>query len=163
MSKVVLVDPVCERCVGLRSLLEYHGFEVECHETAEEFLQDLADGRIPDCLVVSLELFGMDGLELQEELLSIGHEIPVVFMAKDAGIQDFRRAVENGAIGWYEDDFSVRALLLRVQEATTGVRFSEVSYRHRLANQGTRRAEEPPMPENELGGLELIACPHIVF
>ena len=120
MSKVVFVDPVEERCVGLRSLLEHYGFGVECYATAEPFLKDLADGQTPSCLVVSLELAGMDGLELQEELLSTGREIPVVFLAEDAEVRHFRRAVENGAVGWFEGDFCDQAFFSRVREAVYG-------------------------------------------
>ena len=64
---------------SLPDLLRELGYDARAFAAAEEFL---ASGCISqtDCLVLDVAMPGMSGPELQRELVSRGHEVPVIFI-----------------------------------------------------------------------------------
>src|SRR4051812_45554294 len=64
---------------ALRRLISSSGLGVELFASANEFLQRGALVR-PACILLDLNMPGMNGLELQEELHARGVVIPVVFL-----------------------------------------------------------------------------------
>jgi len=64
---------------ALRRLLSSSGFAVELFESASEFLARNVCSR-PACILLDLNMPGMSGLELQQELHARGVTIPVVFL-----------------------------------------------------------------------------------
>ena len=74
-------DPLVLR--ALRSLLRIRGFEPRTFESAGEFLDALPDGA-PECMILDLQMPGLTGLELLQELVRRGIEIPtIVITAQD--------------------------------------------------------------------------------
>ena len=67
---------------------------VECYGSAEDFLQRI-DASRPGCLVLDMVLPGMDGLELQERLITHGCSRPVVFLASIADVPQAVRAMKE--------------------------------------------------------------------
>jgi FixJ family two-component response regulator len=62
---------------ALSSLLSSFGLRVEAFASAGEYLQFVKPD-VPGCLILDLELPGMNGLELQQELAG-GDSPPIVF------------------------------------------------------------------------------------
>jgi FixJ family two-component response regulator len=79
MTRIGLVDddPSVRRAVS--RLLRSHGYECVAYESAETAL---ADPDLPnlDCLVLDIELLGMDGFDLRDRLRDRGARIPHVFL-----------------------------------------------------------------------------------
>lgn len=71
--------------------------EAEAFASAEEFLQQYAEGR-PGCVVADLRMSGMSGLELQERLLARGIALPFVLLTAYARTPVTVRAVQSGAV-----------------------------------------------------------------
>ena len=114
---VLIVDDNAKRVDGLATALRVDGIVAEAYQTAEAFLANVS--LVPDqrtCLVVSHNLPGMTGLELQQYLRQHGITIPVVFIAEDALASTFVQAARAGAVGFFEGSFDDSALLTRVQE-----------------------------------------------
>ena len=74
---VVDDDPAVLR--ALSRLLRSHAFRARSFGS-EEFLAALPDG-LPICLIVDLQMPEMNGLELQQHLVSNGIEIPTILIS----------------------------------------------------------------------------------
>lgn len=64
---------------SLSRLLKAAGFQSAVFRSAEAFLADPQHPRF-DCLIVDLQLGGMSGTDLQEQLKSAGVNIPMILM-----------------------------------------------------------------------------------
>jgi len=64
---------------GLDNLLRSAGFTVQTFSSAQEFLAS-ARSDVPSCLLLDVQLPGLSGLDLQQELAKSGIEIPIIFI-----------------------------------------------------------------------------------
>ena len=76
-------DPAVLR--ALSRLLRSHAFRARTYVSGHEFLAALpAD--LPDCLIVDLQMPEMNGLELQQHLVSNGIKIPTILITAYADV-----------------------------------------------------------------------------
>ena len=91
-------------------LIESFGFRAEAFESAENFL---GSGHLDDtsCLIVDVQMPGMNGLQLQSQLAAAGCSIPIIFITAhdDAGTRE--RIRTSGAAGYLSKPFDPQALL----------------------------------------------------
>jgi FixJ family two-component response regulator len=107
-------DPAVRDSLGL--LLETAGLAVECHDSAEAFLQTWRPGR-PGCLVLDVRMGGMSGPELQAELNRRGSRLPIIFLTAHGDIPMTVRALKTGAADFLTKPVDGTVLLERVQAA----------------------------------------------
>lgn len=93
------------------------GYAVKAFASASEFLnsEHLSD---TDCLILDVRMPGMDGIELQSQLLATHREIPVIFITahgSDVGVRS--RAFANGAVDFLSKPLSEDELLSAVRKA----------------------------------------------
>lgn len=91
---VVEDDPAVTK--ALSRLLKVNGWRVETFASAEAFLA----AREPDaagCLVLDVNLPGLDGLALQQRLRESGEDLPIVFLTGHGDIPMSVRAMKAGA------------------------------------------------------------------
>jgi len=100
------------------SLLRSAGFKAKSFGSAETFLRSKSRATA-GCLVLDVGLPGMNGLELQLELIRKGCAIPVVFMtAQDDDEGRMReRALRAGARAFLQKQFGDEDLLRAVRSA----------------------------------------------
>ena len=74
---------------ALSRLLRSHAFRARTYESGQEFLAALPAG-LPDCLIVDLQMPEMNGLELQQHLVSNGIKIPTILITAydDVALRD---------------------------------------------------------------------------
>ena len=72
---VFLVDDDRPVLKAQARLLREHGFQTVLFESAEEFLAQ-HDASVPGCLVLDVNLPGLDGLALQRRLAEVGPSLP---------------------------------------------------------------------------------------
>ncbi|MGE5280393.1 MAG: response regulator transcription factor, partial [Deltaproteobacteria bacterium] len=77
---VYIVDDDASVRRALSLLLGSHGIRAEAFARAEDFLA-FRHLRAPSCLVLDVQLPGMDGLALQEAMAARKLAIPIVFVA----------------------------------------------------------------------------------
>ena len=65
---------------ALSRLLRSHAFRAQSFGSGREFLAALPEG-LPSCLIVDLQMPEMNGLELQQHLISNGIEIPAILIS----------------------------------------------------------------------------------
>ena len=95
---------------SLRRLIRSAGYAVQAFSSAEQFLnsEQLRESR---CLILDVKLPGMDGLELQRQLIANRYEIPVIFITAHGDDAARLRALRNGALEYLFKPFSEEALI----------------------------------------------------
>jgi FixJ family two-component response regulator len=104
-------DESVRRALGrlIRSL----GLDAQAFATAEEFLESI-QYTLPSCLIVDVNLPGLNGLELQRRLQAEGRNIPVVVITAYANEEVREQAIKAGAIAFLSKPFEERTLLQAV-------------------------------------------------
>jgi FixJ family two-component response regulator len=98
---------------ALRRLIRSMGLEVEAFATAEEFLESI-ERTLPSCLILDVNLPGLNGLELQQRLRAEGRNIPFVVITAYADERVREQALKAGAIAFLAKPFEERMLLQAV-------------------------------------------------
>src|SRR6266850_5899655 len=102
---------------SLQFLLESAGHVVEAYASASEFMAAYRPDR-PCCLVLDVRLEGgPNGLELQEQMLSQGLELPIIFITGFGTVPMAVQALQRGAIDFLSKPFSDADLLKRIEQA----------------------------------------------
>jgi FixJ family two-component response regulator len=107
---VMIVDDDESVRRAARRLIKSFGFAVETFASAEDFL---TSGRLPQtaCLVLDVQMPGLNGLELQSHLISGGHQVPIVFITAFSDESARDQALEAGALGYLVKPFEEADLL----------------------------------------------------
>ena len=94
---VCIVDDDASLREAVGSLLRSEGLKVETFASAREFL---ASPRLdpPSCLVLDVDLPGLSGLELQQELVKENVRVPIIFLTGHGDIPMSVRAIQAGAL-----------------------------------------------------------------
>jgi FixJ family two-component response regulator len=101
---------------SLAALLRTEGWQVATFASAQEFLAH-PELDAPRCLVLDLELPGLNGLELQSRLVAAGAQLPIVFVTGHGDVPSSVRAMKAGALEFLTKPFSDQALLDAVHAA----------------------------------------------
>ena len=95
---------------SLPDLLRELGYEARAFSSAVEFLRS-DDLHHTECLILDIAMPEMTGPELQKELQSRGHKIPIIFITAHADEKTRPRMMNNGAIECLSKPFSEAALI----------------------------------------------------
>jgi FixJ family two-component response regulator len=101
---VHLVDDDASFLSALSRFLRASGFSVERYASATDFLSRRRNG-VPGCVLVDLQMPGLNGLDLQAALASSPDPLPIVFLTAHGDIPTSVRAIKQGA----EDFLTKRA------------------------------------------------------
>jgi FixJ family two-component response regulator len=93
-----------------KSLLRSSGYTAQSFGSAEEFLQS-AQIQQTDCLVTDVQMPGLSGVELQDRLLSDGHDVPTIFISAFPNPRLERQVLKSGAIAYLHKPFKEEQLL----------------------------------------------------
>jgi FixJ family two-component response regulator len=97
-------------------LIESFGYRAAVFESAETFLTS-AQLRETSCLIVDVQMPGMNGLQLQSHLAAEGHPIPIIFVTAYGNKESRRQAIQFGAVAFMDKPFSDTGLLQNIQTA----------------------------------------------
>ena len=95
-------------------LIESFGFRAAAFESAESLLRS---GQLHDtsCLIVDVQMPGMNGLQLQSHLVAEGCGIPIIFITAYDDKESRRRAMQAGAVAFLGKPFSDGQLLQTIR------------------------------------------------
>ena len=93
---VFVIDDDASFLRSVTRLLKASGYSVQAFESANEFLEQLAP-EMSGCVIVDLQMPGMNGLELQEILAQSVNPLPVVFLTAQGNIPATVQAMRCGA------------------------------------------------------------------
>lgn len=114
LIRIVDDDPVVAD--SLRFYLEVAGFQVQAYESAEAFLSEDDLSRL-GCVVLDVRMPTMSGLELQDRLVAMHADLPIVFLSAHADISMAMDAVRKGASGFVTKPPKTELLLAELQKA----------------------------------------------
>jgi len=114
-APVYVVDDDLSVREGVGSLVRSAGWRAETFGSADEFL---AVPRVegPSCLVLDIELPGLSGLELQEEIAKADVQIPIIFLTGRGDIPMTVRALKAGALEFLTKPVDDEALLGAIRQ-----------------------------------------------
>ena len=97
-------------------LVKSFGFRAAAFESAEAFLRS---GQLQDtsCLIVDVQMPGMNGLQLQSQLAATGCRIPIIFITGYCEKESHRRAMQAGAVVFLGKPFTDEQLLQSIRSA----------------------------------------------
>ena len=107
---VYVVDDDASVRRSLERLLGSVNLEVTTFATADEFLHYRHPER-PSCLILDIRMPGLSGLDLQQELSSVGMSIPVIIVTGHGTVPLSVRAMKAGAIDLLQKPFEDQILL----------------------------------------------------
>jgi FixJ family two-component response regulator len=97
-------------------LIESFGFRAGVFKSAAEFLKS-DDLNSTSCLIVDVQMPGMDGLQLQSQLAAMGRRLSVIFITAYNNKETRRRAMHAGAVAFLGKPFSDDQLLQAIRSA----------------------------------------------
>jgi FixJ family two-component response regulator len=112
---VFIVDDSPEMHASIERHLQAARIRSESFTSAEEFLKKYDPSR-PGCLVLDEGMKGMNGLEVQRQLLERNLPIPVVMVSAFADVRCAVSAIRAGAVDFLEKPIHEEALLRAVRE-----------------------------------------------
>jgi two-component system response regulator FixJ len=101
---------------SLERLLSSAGFAAVSYPTPESILE-AAPGLAAGCILLDVQMPGMDGLTLQAELRARGGGLPVIVMTGQGDVATAVRAMKAGAADFIEKPFSDEVLVTAIEAA----------------------------------------------
>ena len=107
-------DEAIRQSIGF--MLRKAGHVVKTYSSGTEFLAAV-DRETQGCILLDVRMPGIDGLEVQERLSSLGIGLPVIMLTGHGDVTLAVRAIKAGALEFLEKPFERAALLAAIDEA----------------------------------------------
>jgi FixJ family two-component response regulator len=107
---IYIVDDDISVRRALSLLLKVHGFKVEAFTRAADFLA-FKRLKSPSCLVLDIQMPGMNGLALQKAMERKGISVPIIFITGHGDIPMSVKGMKAGAIDFLPKPFTKKKLL----------------------------------------------------
>ena len=117
LSQVCVVDDDEGVLDSLRLFLASRHVPAHCFSSAAGFLDALAAGLQPSCLVTDVRMPRMTGLDLQRELKARRCTFPIIFITGHGDVPIAVAALRNGARDFLEKPFDEQQLLQSIRDA----------------------------------------------
>ena len=151
-AKVFVIDDDQSIRKSLRRLLDASNYETEVFESASEFLSRSTHPG-PSCVIVDVQMPGLNGIDFQKALLEGGREEQLVFITGHGDIPMCARAMKAGAVDFLPKPFKPRQLLESVQRALT----RSAEKRRRASEKNQVRALLERLTPREFQVMQLVA------
>jgi len=146
---IFVIDDDASVRKSLSRLLRSAGYTTETFASAEEFLGREHYTGI-GCLLLDVQMPGLSGLGLQEELNKADYHMPIVFITGHGDIPMSVEAMKKGAIDFLTKPFHDKDLLQVIEKAIEKDTYARAEYDEILDIR--RRIERLTLRENEILG-----------
>jgi len=121
---IAIVDDDESVCRAVRRLVRSLAIDAATFTSGQEFL-DLLEAMPsfqPDCLILDVQMPGINGLELKDRLAVTGNTIPVIFITAydEVGVRE--KAFAAGAVAFLRKPFNDELLIKTMHGALEGRR-----------------------------------------
>ena len=113
---VAVVDDDESVCRSFGRLLRAEGMQPVTYPSAEAFLADTKRPRF-DCLVFDIQLHGMSGIELHQQLNASGSTTPVIYITAHDEPATHQEAQAAGCAAYFRKTASGEAVLQAIRRA----------------------------------------------
>lgn len=115
-STIFVVDDDAAVRRSLTRLLRSAGWDAEAFASAGDFLE-MATITGPGCVLLDVNMPGMNGLELQDRMAAAGITLPVVFLTGKGDIPMSVRAMKHGAVDFLVKPVEEAVLFQALEQA----------------------------------------------
>jgi FixJ family two-component response regulator len=115
-SIVFVVDDDVSVRESLELLVRQEGWQPVLFASAQEFLVQTRS-RVPSCLVLDVNLPGLNGLDLQERIAAGRMELPIIFITGYGDVPMTVKAMKAGAAEFLTKPYGVEVLLEAIRQA----------------------------------------------
>ena len=150
-SLVFAIDDDASVRKGLARLLRSAGYKSEFFESASDFLTRPPHSG-PSCVIVDVQMPGLNGIELQEDLIRRRREEYLVFITGHGDIPMCAQAMKAGAVDFLRKPFRADELLQCVQNAL----LRSVERRRRSAEKNEARRLLDLLTPREFEVMQLV-------
>jgi len=116
MRSVLIVEDSDSQAVAFRAYLERDGATVDRVSSGEEALKYLAR-KLPQALLLDLELPGINGMDVLNHVVREGLPIPVIVVTDDSSTDVAVQAMKSGAFDFLTKPFGADRLRVTLQNA----------------------------------------------
>ena len=156
-SIVHVVDDDASFRSAMGELLSVCGYKVLLYETAKRLLEaPLADG--PACILLDVQMAGVSGPQLQDQLSSQGCKLPIVFVSAHGDIPTTVRTIKAGAEDFLTKPVAKEKLLEVIEHALDRYEATQEQDKQILALQSLFAQLTPR--EHEVFALLVRGKPH---
>ena len=113
---IAIVDDEVSICRALLRLLRVAEYRAEAFNSAILFLESLAE-RVPDCVVLDLQMPMMTGVEVQEHLLKLKDPPPVIIITAHDESKTRDRCLALGAVRYLRKPIEGELLIDSIETA----------------------------------------------
>jgi FixJ family two-component response regulator len=114
---IAIIDDDPSVCRALKRLIRSLGMRAATFPSGESFFHTVGSVEKPDCVVVDVQMPGMNGLEVQERMVQELPDIPLIFMTAHSDEAVAKRVVAMGAVGFLNKPFADNSLIELIQQA----------------------------------------------
>jgi FixJ family two-component response regulator len=114
---IAIVDDDVMICEATKDLVEALGFNACTFTSAGEFLNSGCVSNTA-CLILDVQMPGMNGLQLHRKLLASGLRVPVIFITAFPDERMRKQALKAGAVCYLSKPFDGESLLSCIRSAT---------------------------------------------
>lgn len=145
---------------GLGLVIEMADITYQAFESAEQFLAAYCPGQ-PGCLLLDINMPGLNGLELQEELNRRGIQLPITFLTAYGDIPMTVRAMKGGAVDFLTKPVPSKLLVEHIRSMLRQAALMHKQYQatralcNRLNNLTARELEILPLIAAGLSNKEI--------
>jgi FixJ family two-component response regulator len=116
LPSIAIVDDDAPVLKALGRLLRGRGYETAAYGSAREFLAALPQSR-PDCLILDLQMPGMGGLELLQDLKRRAVALPTIVITARGDDELADRCLSCGAVAFLSKPLQSATLFAALREA----------------------------------------------
>jgi two-component system, OmpR family, response regulator MprA len=112
--QILVVDDDDDVRESLRRSLAFEGYDVRTAVDGEQALAAIAE-RVPDAVVLDLQMPRLDGLATCRRLRAAGHDLPILMLTARDATRDRVTGLDAGADDYLPKPFALEELLARLR------------------------------------------------
>ena len=116
---IAIVDDDRSVCRAIGRLVRSLGMNADSFTSGQEFIDliEAMPGWKADCVVLDVQMPGINGLDVQNRLSRLGRRMPVVFIAAHDDVYVRERAMAAGAVAFLRKPFDDELLIRTLKQA----------------------------------------------
>ncbi len=115
---IFIVDDDDAMRESLDELISAMRLKTRCFESAESFLQAYNSDCL-GCVILDIHMPGMNGIELQDYLISVNSQLPIIIITGHGDIAMCADAIKKGAIDFLEKPYRPVELRTKIHDAVS--------------------------------------------
>jgi FixJ family two-component response regulator len=115
-QEVAILDDDPVSCMLLEHVLQSDGLTARRFSVPEEFLEYMKTHQ-PKCVLLDMNMPGMNGLDVQIQLREMGSTSPVIFVSAEADVATAMAVFHNGAANFIPKPINPSEVLRLIREA----------------------------------------------